>query len=221
MPGNPDVERRIKSLVRWNAVAMVVRANKLDEGIGGHISTFASAATLYEVGFNHFFRGHESDDGGDTIYFPGTCGAGHLRARVPRRAHRRDAPGEFSPRAEAGRRAVVLSSSVVDARFLGIPDGVDGPRPDHGDLPGAFHAVPRGSRPEADSRTGKVWAFLGDGETDEPEALGAITLASREKLDNLDLRRSTATSSGSTVRCAATARSSRSWKRRSAAPAGT
>ena len=60
MPGSPDVERRIKSLVRWNAAAMVVRANKAEEGIGGHISTFASAATLYEVGFNHFFRGHDS-----------------------------------------------------------------------------------------------------------------------------------------------------------------
>src|SRR5947207_5017843 len=62
MPGSPDVERRIKSLVRWNALAMVVRANKAEEGIGGHISTFASAATLYEVGFNHFFRGHDGDD---------------------------------------------------------------------------------------------------------------------------------------------------------------
>ena len=61
MPGSPDIERRIKSLVRWNAAAMVVRANKAEEGIGGHISTFASAATLYEVGFNHFFRGHDGD----------------------------------------------------------------------------------------------------------------------------------------------------------------
>src|SRR6185369_5690317 len=74
MPGNPDVERRIKSLVRWNAAAMVVRANKADEGIGGHISTFASAATLYEVGFNHFFRGHGDIAGGngaDIIFFQG------------------------------------------------------------------------------------------------------------------------------------------------------
>src|SRR5499425_1326565 len=68
MPGSPDVERRIKSLVRWNAAAMVVRANKAEEGIGGHISTYASAATLYEVGFNHFFRGHENGDG-DVIFF--------------------------------------------------------------------------------------------------------------------------------------------------------
>src|SRR4029078_82488 len=75
MPGSPDVERRIKSLVRWNAAAMVVRANKAWEGIGGHISTFASQATLYEVGFNHFFRGRENGDG-DVIYFQGHASPG-------------------------------------------------------------------------------------------------------------------------------------------------
>src|SRR5207302_9829287 len=69
MPGSPDIERRIKSLVRWNALAMVVRANKAEEGIGGHISTFASAATLYEVGFNHFFRGRDGNDDADVIFF--------------------------------------------------------------------------------------------------------------------------------------------------------
>src|SRR5580693_5523237 len=71
MPGSPDIERRIKSLVRWNAAAMVVRANKAEAGIGGHISTFASAATLYEVGFNHFFKGHDDQQPGDVIYFQG------------------------------------------------------------------------------------------------------------------------------------------------------
>src|SRR5262249_9003780 len=86
MPGNPDVERRIKSLVRWNAAAMVVRANKAEEGIGGHISTYASAATLYEVGFNHFFRGHHGADG-DIIYFqghaaPGIYARAYLEGRI-------------------------------------------------------------------------------------------------------------------------------------------
>src|SRR5512132_3397689 len=76
MPGSPDLERRIKSLVRWNAAAMVVRANKADEGIGGHISTFASAATLYEVGFNHFFRGHGEGGEGDVIFFQGHAAPG-------------------------------------------------------------------------------------------------------------------------------------------------
>src|SRR5438105_8508051 len=75
MPGSPDLERRIKSLVRWNAAAMVVRANKAEEGIGGHISTYASAATLYEVGFNHFFHGHESADA-DIIFFQGHAAPG-------------------------------------------------------------------------------------------------------------------------------------------------
>ena len=75
MPGSPDLERRIKSLVRWNAAAMVVKANKADEGIGGHISTFASAATLYEVGFNHFFRGHDSPNP-DVIFFQGHAAPG-------------------------------------------------------------------------------------------------------------------------------------------------
>src|SRR5436853_5295149 len=90
MPGSPDLERRIKSLVRWNAAAMVVRANKAEEGIGGHISTFASAATLYEVGFNHFFRGHEINDGdegprdrGDVVYFQGHASPGiYARAYI-------------------------------------------------------------------------------------------------------------------------------------------
>ena len=85
MPGSPDIERRIKSLVRWNAVAMVVRANKAEEGIGGHISTYASAATLYEVGFNHFFRGHDEPRRRRHL-LPGACRARHLRARVSRRA---------------------------------------------------------------------------------------------------------------------------------------
>src|SRR5689334_3386745 len=76
MPGSPDIERRIKSLVRWNALAMVVRANKADEGIGGHISTFASAATLYEVAFNHFFRGSDGDRGGDVVFFQGHASPG-------------------------------------------------------------------------------------------------------------------------------------------------
>ena len=154
MPGSPDIERRIKSLVRWNAAAMVVRANKAEEGIGGHISTYASAATLYEVGFNHFFRGHdEPADAATSSIFQGHAAPGHLRARVPRRPDRRDAPRELPARAEARRRALLVSAPVADAGLLGIPDGLDGARSDHGDLPGALHALPRGSRPEAERRT--------------------------------------------------------------------
>src|SRR5438034_267081 len=113
MPGSPDLERRIKSLVRWNAAAMVVRANKAEEGIGGHISTFASAATLYEVGFNHFFRGHDGGDG-DGIFLPGPHAAG------AREAGQSDLRHQLQP-AAAGR---------AGARQ----------RPDH---PGARGGVPR------------------------------------------------------------------------------
>ena len=147
-PGSREIERRIKSLVRWNALAMVVKANKLEEGIGGHISTFASAATLYEVGFNHFFKGKGDDHDGDIIYFqghaaPGIYARAFLEGRLPRREAR-----ELPPRAEGRRRPVVLSASVADAGLLGVPDGVDGARADLLDLPGALHALPRGSRPE-------------------------------------------------------------------------
>ena len=152
MPGSPDLERRIKSLVRWNAAAMVVRANKAEEGIGGHISTFASAATLYEVGFNHFFRGRsegESANDGDVIFFQGHAAPGiYARAYLEGRIDETHLEN-FRRETEAGRRPVVVPASVADARLLGIPDGVDGPRPDHGDLPGALHALPRGSRPQA------------------------------------------------------------------------
>ena len=87
LPGSQEIERRIKSLVRWNAMAMVVRGNRASDGIGGHISTYASAATLYEVGFNHFFKGKNTDGGGDVIYFQGHAG-GRLHDHEPRR-HRR------------------------------------------------------------------------------------------------------------------------------------
>src|SRR6185503_17638884 len=88
LPGSQEIERRIKSLVRWNAMAMVVRANRASDGIGGHISTYASAATLYEVGFNHFFKGRGNDDSGDIIYFqghasPGMYARAYLEGRLP------------------------------------------------------------------------------------------------------------------------------------------
>ena len=153
MPGSPDLERRIKSLVRWNAMAMVVRANKREDGIGGHISTFASAATLYEVGFNHFFRGRDDGNDGDVIYLPGPRRARHLRARLPRRPPRRASSSRTS--AASCKPGGGLSSYPhpwLMPDFWEYPDGLDGPRPDHGDLPGALHALPRGSRPQAEVR---------------------------------------------------------------------
>ena len=129
MPGSPDIERRIKSFVRWNAAAMVVRANKAEEGIGGHISTYASAATLYEVGFNHFFRGtDDGDQHGRRHLLPGPRGARHLRARVSRRSLDETHLENFRRELKPGGGPVVVSASVADAGLLGLSERVDGPR---------------------------------------------------------------------------------------------
>jgi pyruvate dehydrogenase E1 component len=183
-PGDRDIERRIKNQVRWNAMAMVVRANKHSGGIGGHISTYASLATLLEVGFNHFFRAHGPDAPGDFVYLQGHSAPGvYARAFLEGRLsepllenfRRELAPGgglssyphpwlmptfwEF-PTVSMGLSAI---SSIYQARFARY-----------------LHA-----RGLADTSHSRVWAFLGDGEMDEPESMGAITLASRERLDNL------------------------------------
>ena len=183
-PGNRELERRIKSLIRWNAMAMVVHANKEADGIGGHIATFASSATLYEIGFNHFFQGPDHPGGAGSGLFPGPRLARHLRARLPRRPAERAAAAQLPPGTAGGRRTVVVSASLADAEFLAVSHRVDGPRPDHEHLPGALQPLPGASRPEENVRPARL-GFLGDGECDEPETLGAITLASREKLDNL------------------------------------
>jgi pyruvate dehydrogenase E1 component len=183
MPGSPDVERRIKSIVRWNAAAMVVRANKAEEGIGGHISTYASAATLYEVAFNHFFRGHDLG-GADTIFFqghaaPGIYARAYLEGRIDE-THLENFRRELSP--SGGLSSYPHPWLMPDFwEFPSVSMGL-------GPLMAIYHArfvrylEDRGLKPKTDA---KVWAFLGDGETDEPEALGAITLPAREKLDNL------------------------------------
>ena len=183
-PGSQEMERRIKSLVRWNALAMVMRANKMEEGIGGHISTYASAATLYEVGVQSFFRAQPRKRRPRSGLLPGPRRARHLRPRLSGRAA---FPGElenFRREMKPGGGLSFVSASLADAGLLGVSHGLDGTGPDSGDLPGALHPLSGKSRVE-EPTSGKVWAFLGDGETDEPESLGAITLASREKLDNL------------------------------------
>src|ERR1700733_9476881 len=138
LPGDQEIERKIKSLVRWNALAMVVRANREEHNIGGHISTYGSVATLFEVGFDHFFRARTAEYEGDTVYFQ----------------------GHAAPSVSMGLSPIM---AIYQARFN-------------------RYLEDRGLKPKTDA---KVWAFLGDGETDEPETLGAITLASREHLDNL------------------------------------
>ena len=107
-PGSQEMERRIKSLVRWNALAMVVRANKIESGIGGHISTFASAATLYEVAFNHFLQAQTESGDRDLVYFQGHAAPGMYSARLSRRPHSEREAAEFSPRTESQAAASLL-----------------------------------------------------------------------------------------------------------------
>jgi pyruvate dehydrogenase E1 component len=183
MPGSPDVERRIKSLVRWNAAAMVVRANKAEEGIGGHISTYASAATLYEVAFNHFFRGHEAGDG-DIIFFQGHAAPGiYARAYLEGRIDETHLEN-FRRESKAGGGLSSYPHPWLMPDFWEFPTVSMGLGPLMAIYQARFmrYLEDRKLKPTSDA---KVWAFLGDGETDEPEALGAITLPAREKLDNL------------------------------------
>lgn len=183
-PGNRDIERRIRSLIRWNAMAMVVEANRKSDGIGGHISTYASAATLYEVGFNHFFRGPEHPNGADVVFFqghasPGIYARAFVEGRLPAekvhnfRRELADGGGLSSyphpwlmpdfwqyPTVSMGLGPIM---SIYQARFMQYLDD-------------------RGLREDTGRR---VWAFLGDGEFDSPETTAAISMAARETLNNL------------------------------------
>src|SRR6187401_1646722 len=183
-PGSREIERRIKSIVRWNAMAMVVRANKLEDGIGGHISTFASSATLYEVGYNHFFRGRDNGNEGDVIYFQGHGSPGvYARAFLEGRLTQEQLVNFRREFAEGGGLSSYPHPWLMP-NFWEFPTVSMGLGPIMAIYQARFNRYleDRGLKPKTDA---KVWAFLGDGETDEPESLGAITLASREKLDNL------------------------------------
>ncbi|MEX0717885.1 MAG: pyruvate dehydrogenase (acetyl-transferring), homodimeric type [Planctomycetaceae bacterium] len=183
-PGNQEIERRIKSIIRWNAMAMVHRANKQFDGLGGHISTYASSATLYEVGFNHFFHAPTDDHPGDMIYFQGHASPGiYARAFVEGRL--------TEEHLEYFRRETVRGQGLSSYPHPWLmPDFWQFPTVSMGLGPicSIYHArflrylEHRGIK---DTSKSKVWCFVGDGECDEPESLGAITLGSREKLDNL------------------------------------
>jgi pyruvate dehydrogenase E1 component len=183
IPGDSDVERRLRSIIRWNAMAMVVRANKQSSELGGHIATYQSLATLYEVGFNHFWHAPSAEHGGDLVYFqghssPGNYARAYLEGRLTREQldnFRQEVGGhglssyphpwlmpdfwQF-PTVSLGLGAI---TSIYQARFMKYLD----------------------ARAIADTDGRKVWVFLGDGEMDEPETMGAIGLAGREQLDNL------------------------------------
>jgi len=183
-PGDRAIERRLKSLTRWNAMAMVVKANLKSDGIGGHISTYASLATMYEVGFNHFFKGPDAPGGMDLIYYqghstPGIYARSYLEGRLPAAKldnfRRELAPG-------GGLSSYPHPWLMPDYwQFPTVSMGL-------GPVMAIYHArflrylEHRGIK---DTSKQRVWAFLGDGECDEPESLGALTLASREHLDNL------------------------------------
>ncbi|NQU38517.1 MAG: pyruvate dehydrogenase (acetyl-transferring), homodimeric type [Lentisphaerae bacterium] len=183
-PGIREIEQRIKSIIRWNAMAMVVRANREEEGIGGHISSYASAATLYEVGFNHFFRGPDHPCGGDMIYFQGHASPGiYSRAFLEGRLSA-ERIGNFRHELHENPGLSSYPHPWLMPDFWRFPTVSMGLGP----LAAIYHArfirylEDRGLKKPTDQ---KIWAFLGDGETDEPETLGSITLASRENLDNL------------------------------------
>ena len=183
-PGGREIERRIKSLVRWNAMAMVVRANKEEPGIGGHISTFASAATLYEIGFNHFFRGKDHNNEGDIVYFQGHAAPGiYARAFLEGRISAEQLKN-FRRELRKGGGLSSYPHPWLMPNFWEFPTVSMGLGPIMAIYQARFNRYleNRGLKKPSDA---KVWAFLGDGETDEPETLGAISLAARENLDNL------------------------------------
>ncbi len=183
-PGDRRIERRIKSFARWNAMAMVVRANKASDGIGGHISTYASAATLYEVAFNHFFRGGDEQRAGDHIYFQGHASPGiYARAYLEGRIDESHLMNFRRELANGGGLSSYPHPWLMP-KFWQFPTVSMGLGPITSIYQARFneYLLDRGL---SDTTGSRVWAFLGDGEMDEPESLGAITLAARERLDNL------------------------------------
>jgi len=183
-PGDPELERRLRSIVRWNAMAIVIRANKVSSELGGHIATYQSVATLYEVGFNHFWRAPADDHAGDLVYFQGHSSPGiYARSFLE---------GRLSPEQLDGFRQEVSRPGGLSSyphpwlmphfwQFPTVSLGI-----------GAITSIYQArfmkylqARGIAETEGRKVWAQLGDGEMDEPEAVGAIAVAGREQLDNL------------------------------------
>ncbi len=183
-PGDLEIERRIRNIIRWNAMAMVVHANKAYPGIGGHISTFASVATLFEVGFNHFFRAASADAPGDQIFFQGHASPGvYARAFLEGRLTERHLLAFRREFAEGGGLASYPHPWCMP-EFWQFPTVSMGLSPITSIYQARFNRYLR-ARGLIAHDGGRVWAFLGDGEMDEPEAVGALTLAAREELDNL------------------------------------
>jgi len=183
-PGNRELERRIKSIIRWNAMAMVVRANREDKSIGGHISTFASSATLVEVAMNHFIRGRSDNFSGDQVYFQGHASPGiYSRAFLEGRISERQLENFRRELAEGGGLSSYPHPWLMP-EFWEFPTVSMGLGPLMAIYQARFNKYLQ-DRGIKDTSQQRVWSFIGDGECDEPETLGAISLAAREKLDNL------------------------------------
>ncbi len=183
-PGNRDIERRIKSLIRWNAMAMVVKANSTTN-VGGHISSFASSATLYEVAFNHFFRGATDDFPGDMVYFQGHAAPGmYARAFLEGRISEQQLQNFRQELADGGGLSSYPHPYLMP-EFWQFPTVSMGLGPIMSLYQARFNRYLQARGLTHWKSEPKVWAFLGDGESDEPESLGAITLAGRENLDNV------------------------------------
>ena len=184
-PGDRELERRIKSFIRWNAMAMVVRANRESDGIGGHISTYASAATLYEVGFNHFFKARTDTFNGDQVFIqghaaPGIYARAFLEGRLPLKKLE-----NFRRELQPGGGLSSYPHPWLMPDFWSFPTVSMGLGPIMAIYQARFNRYLEHRGLIEPTASGHVWAFLGDGETDEPESLGALSLASRENLDNL------------------------------------
>ena len=183
-PGDEALEQRIRRIVRWNAVAMVLRANNRFSGIGGHLATYASAATLYEVGFNHFFRGKDGEGSGDQIFYQGHAAPGiYARAFLEGRLTE-DQLDHFRRETVPGQGLSSYPHPRLMPDFWEFPTVSMGLGPISAIYQARYNRYLQ-NRGLLDTSGSRVWAFLGDGETDEPESLGALHVAAREGLDNL------------------------------------
>ena len=184
-PGDEYVERRIRAYIRWNAAVMVSRANRPGLGVGGHIATYASAASLYEVGFNHFFHGKDHGESGDQVFFQGHAAPGiYARAFLEGRLSQHQLDGFRQELSHPGGGLPSYPHPRLMPDFWEFPTVSMGLGPINAIYQARFNQYLL-AREIKDTSRSHVWAFLGDGEMDEPEALGAIGLAAREELDNL------------------------------------
>ena len=182
-PGDADLEQRIRAFIRWNAAVMVIKANKAADGIGGHLATYASSASLYEIGFNHFFRGKDGGRSGDAVHIQGHAAPGiYARAYLEGRLDE-DHLDRFRRELDGGGLSSYPHPRLMP-NFWEYPTVSMGLAPISSIYQARFNRYLHARQIDATDET-RVWCFVGDGETDEPETLGAIALAGREQLDNL------------------------------------